>query len=144
VHVLSDPLGCFMLDLAEGWIAQTEDGITTVQKPGGRGLIYVAAARHVNGRQENFGGGDFLSRFLESIGVDIPAEEMRISAGTGCRIYSVTRVAQGAYWKHWSVTDDETALLISYMCVAGQESEESDAVEAMVRSVRLYHSRGAS
>jgi radical SAM superfamily enzyme YgiQ (UPF0313 family) len=38
------------------------------------------------------------------------------------------------------VTDDETALLISYSCPRGESGKEIDAVDGLVHSVRLFHS----
>jgi hypothetical protein len=58
----------------------------------------------------------------------------------GCRIYSYVRDNGGTHWRYWSVTDDETALLISYTCDSAEIGRESVDVDEMVRSVRLYHS----
>ena len=38
------------------------------------------------------------------------------------------------------MTDDETALLISYTCEKDDVGAEADEVEEIVRSARLYHS----
>jgi hypothetical protein len=53
-------------------------------------------------------------------------------------MYSYDHVGEGRYWRYWSITDDETALLVSYTCAKEQSREEAAAVEEMVRSVRLY------
>ena len=55
-------------------------------------------------------------------------------------IYSYVRENGGTHWRYWSVTDDETALLISYTCDAAESGREAVDVDEMVRSVRLYHS----
>ena len=41
------------------------------------------------------------------------------------------------------MTDDETALLVSYTCPAGRAAAEGETVDAMVRSIRLYRSSPA-
>jgi hypothetical protein len=50
------------------------------------------------------------------------------------------RDTESAHWTFWSVTDDETALLMSYACGLAERDRESEEVEAIVRSARLYHS----
>jgi hypothetical protein len=50
------------------------------------------------------------------------------------------RETESARWTFWSVTDDETALLMSYACALDKQDNESEEVEEIVRSARLYHS----
>ena len=138
--VLTDPLGWFTLRVPEGWDAETEDCVTTLKSPTGLGVVYVSGGRHVRGKQRSFGGADFLARFLASLGVQVEAASIEGSEGAGCRIYSYRRDVQGVHWSYWSVTDDETALLISYNCAVADAGHEADAVEKIVRSVRLFHS----
>lgn len=64
---------------------------------------------------------------------------IQCSQGVGCRIYSYLRDTGDRHWRYWSVTDEETALLISYTCPLRDAGREED-VAAMLRSVRLYHS----
>ncbi len=137
--VLTDPQGWFTLQVPDGWAKATEDSVTTLRSPGG-GIVYLSGARHSRGRQPNFGGADFLARFLRSLGLEVEEEAIRNGAGTGCRIYSHRRSTSAADWFFWSVTDDETALLISYARPAGGDRGDMDDVDEIVRSVRLYHS----
>jgi len=136
--VLTDPQGWFTLQVPDGWDMVTEDSVTTMRRPGG-GIVYLSGARHTRGRQANFGGADFLARFLRSLGLEVDESAFGTAAGPGCRIYSHRSSTTAADWWFWSVTDDETALLISYACPVGQPGEV-DEVDGMVRSVRLYHS----
>ena len=92
------------------------------------------------GRQPSFGGADFLRRFLDSLGIEVEDEAIALAQGLGCRIYSYVRDSGGTHWRYWSVTDDETALLISYTCETAESTRETGEVDEMVRSVRLYHS----
>lgn len=138
--VLTDPLGWFTLQVPEGWTPETEDCVTVVRSPLAAGVLYLSGGRHAGGKQASFGGADFLARFIRSLGIDVQDAAIESSSGIGCRIYSHHRVSDGALWLYWSVTDDETALLISYTCAIADAGKETADVERMVRSVRLYHS----
>jgi hypothetical protein len=117
----------------------TQDSVTTLRRPDGAGIVYLSGARHSRGRQSSFGGADFLARFLRSLGLEVDEDAIGSAAGPGCRIYSHRRSTSAADWWFWSVTDDETALLISYARPMGTAADV-DEVDEMVRSVRLYHS----
>jgi len=119
---------------------ETEDSVTTLRSPMGVGIVYLSGARHSRGRQPSFGGADFLRRFLDSLGIEVEDEAIALAQGLGCRIYSYVRDSGGTHWRYWSVTDDETALLISYTCETAESTRETGEVDEMVRSVRLYHS----
>jgi hypothetical protein len=138
--VLTDPLGWFTLRVPEGWETETEDCVTTLKSPDGPGVVYLSGGRHARGRQRSFGGADFLARFLESLGVAVDPASIERSEGDGCRIYAYRRESDGLHWSYWSVTDDETALLVSYNCLAPCLGQEAGVVEELVRSVRLFHS----
>src|SRR5215207_2022245 len=137
--VLTDPQGWFTLQVPDGWDMATLDSVTTLRPPGGAGIVYLSGARHSRGRQPSFGGADFLARFLRSLGLEVDEAAITNAAGTGCRIYSHRRSTSVADWWFWSVTDDETALLISYARPADDEPGDMEDVESIVRSVRLYH-----
>ena len=137
--VLTDPQGWFTLQVPDGWAKATEDSVTTLRSPGG-GIVYLSGARHCRGRQASFGGADFLARFLRSLGLEVEEEAIDNAAGPGCRIYSHRRSTSAADWFFWSVTDDETALLISYAQPVGGDPDDMDDVHGIVSSVRLYHS----
>ncbi len=138
--VLTDPMGWFTVEVPDGWNRHTEDCVTTLRSPRGIGLLYISAARHARGRQDSFGGADFLSRFLRSLGLEVEESEIELTPGLGCRIYTYARQTESAHWTFWSVTDDETALLMSYACSLAELGRESEEVEAIVGSARLYHS----
>src|SRR5438046_2392208 len=133
-------MGWFTVEVPEGWDHQTEDCVTTLRSPRGVGILYLSAARHVRGRQQSFGGADFLSRFLRSLGLEVEESEIAQSPGEGCRIYTYERDTETAHWTFWSVTDDETALLLSYSCRRQEQGRETGEVAEVVRSARLYHS----
>jgi hypothetical protein len=136
--VLTDPLGWFTLQFPEDWSQETDDCVTIFRTS--HGVVYVSGGRHAGGKQENFGGADFLARFLRSLGLGIEENQLVGFVGPGCRIYYYRRESDGSYWRYWSVTDDETALLISYTCDAGNANKETDDVDGLVSSVRLFHS----
>ena len=136
--VLTDPLGWFTLEFPEDWSQETDDCVTILRTT--HGVVYVSGGRHAGGKQENFGGADFLTRFLRSIGLGIEEDEVVGFVGPGCRIYYYRRESDGSYWRYWSVTDDETALLISYTCDAASANKETDDVDGLISSVRLFHS----
>ncbi len=138
--VLTDPQGWFTLQVPHGWKPETEDCVTTLYSPAGIGVVYLSGGRHAGGRQKNFGGAEFLARFLRSVGVDVETAAIDHSHGVGCRIYFYSRLCAGALWRYWSVTDDETALLISYTCDTRWAAREVAEVDGIVRSVRLFHS----
>ena len=138
--ILTDPLGWFTLELPDGWESETEDCVTTLRGPLGVGVIFVSGGRHAGGRQKSFGGADFLERFLQSIGIELPEDSIGCAEGVGCRLYSFEREDAGRVWRYWSITDDETALLVSYTCASEDEGEEDDEVEGIVTSIRLFHS----
>ena len=138
--VLTHPQGWFTLEIPEGWAMESEDCVTTLQSPLGVGIVYLSGARHARGRQQSFGGADFLARFLGSLGIEADGDAIGLSQGMGCRIYSYVRDNGATHWRYWSVTDDETALLISYTCDSAESGREVVDVDEMVRSVRLYHS----
>ena len=138
--VLTHPQGWFTLEIPDGWAMETEDSVTTLRSPMGVGMVYVSGARHSRGRQPSFGGADFLRRFLGSLGIEVEDDAIALAQGLGCRIYSYVRDSGGTHWRYWSVTDDETALLISYTCDTAESTRETGDVDEMVRSVRLYHS----
>ena len=138
--MLTDPMGWFTVEVPDGWNRRTEDCVTTLRSPRGIGVLYLSAARHARGRQDSFGGADFLSRFLKSLGLRVEESEIALSPGLGCRIYTYVRDTDSAHWTFWSVTDDETALLLSYACSLAERDRESEEVEGIVRSARLYHS----
>ncbi len=141
MHVLTDPLGWFTMEVPDGWASTTEDSVTTLQRAGGVGVLYVSGARHAKGRQKSFGRAEFLARFLQSLGLAVDESEIALSSSlTGSLVFAYARQGPDGSWRYWSVTDDETALLISYRCPSGTEPLEQDAVDAMVRSVKLYHS----
>jgi hypothetical protein len=118
--------------------------VTTLTSPEGVGVLYVSGGRHVGGPQIGFGGADFLLRFLEHIGVNADRAEVQDWQGVGCRMYSYRRTGGDRYWRYWSITDDETALLVSYTCATADSQKDEAAVEDMVRSVRLYGSAATS
>lgn len=138
--VLSDPMGWFTLEIAEGWSHATEDGVTTMQGPRGAGTLYLSGGRHAHGRQASFGGEDFLERFLDYLGVPFAKSAIEAVQGVGCRIYSYRCQSEGVHWQYWTVTDDETVLLLSYTCPAPAVGVEAEEVDGMVQSVRLFHS----
>ena len=138
--MLADPLGWFTLEVPEGWQRSTEDCVTQLRSPIGVGTVYLSGGRHAGGPQPGFGGAHFLARFLLSIGLEVEEAAILDTLGTGCRIYYYERRAPDAFWRYWSVTDDETALLISYTCAPAAAASEAAAVDGMIRSVRLYHS----
>jgi len=138
MHALTDPLGYFTLEFPEGWERLDEEGVTVLASP--LGLTYVSGARHVRGRQEDFGRSDFLLRFLESLGLQPDPGEVSSSVGTACRIYGYRCNHSGAFWSHHSVTDDETVLLVSYTCEIQTAGHEAALVDEIIRSVRLFHS----
>jgi hypothetical protein len=137
---LTDPCGWFTLEVPDGWTPWTEDGVTTLRSPGGVGVMYLGGGRHAGGRQESFGRAEFLARFLRSLGIAVDDGAIASAESIGCRIYSWGRDSDGACWRYFSVTDDETALLISYVCRSEDVGKESAEVDTIVRSVRLYHS----
>jgi hypothetical protein len=141
---LSDPLGWFTLQFPEGWQETTVDCVTTLRSPQNVGVVYVSGGRHSGGRHSGFGGADFLLKFLEHVGVEADAQAIEEGQGVGCRWYSYRCDRQGQHWRYWSITDDETALLVSYTCVMARAAEEAAVVEEMVRSVRLYGSAARS
>ena len=138
--VITHPQGWFTLEVPDGWGMESEDCVTTLRSPMGVGVVYLSGARHSRGRQRSFGGADFLARFLGSLGIGVDDEAIALAQGLGCRIYSYARESGGTHWRYWSITDDETALLISYTCDATESGREAVDVDEMVRSVRLYHS----
>ena len=138
--VLTDPFGWFTLDVPDGWDMHTEDCVTTLRSPRGQGTVYLSGARHARGPQPGFGGADFLTRFLRSLGLNVEHEAIGSGGHPGCHVYSYQRDTDERHWRFWSVTDDETALLISYTCERTDVGPEADEVEEMVRSARLYHS----
>lgn len=137
--VLTDPLGWFTLQVPDGWWSATEDCVTTLQSPDRRGIVFISGGRNANGPRAGFGGEEFLVRFLAHLGIRTEAA-IASAQGVGCRVYSYTREAAGRRWRYWSVTDDETALLISYTFEVPDGESDAPAVEEMVRSIRLYHS----
>ena len=114
--------------------------MTTLRGPLNAGVLYVSGGRHVGGRQASFGGADFLARFLRSLGLDIDDDAILATQGVGCRIYSYCRSSPGEHWRYWSITDDETALLLSYACRADDAGREASEVEEIVSSIRLFPS----
>jgi hypothetical protein len=72
--------------------------------------------------------------------LEVEESEIALSPGLGCRIYTYVRETESARWTFWSVTDDETALLMSYACSLQERDREAEEVEEIVRSARLYHS----
>ena len=140
MSVLSDPLGIFTLQMAEGWTSETEDCVTTLKGPLGAGVLFVSGGRRAGGPQPGFGGSEFLARFLRSIGVEVPAGSIACTPGVGCLVYSYRRDTDDSHWRYWSVTDEETALLISYTCRLRDAGREEEDVDAMLGSVRLYRS----
>lgn len=138
--VLTDPFGWFTLEVPDGWGMHTEDCVTTLRSPRGQGTVYLSGARHARGPQPGFGGVDFLARFLRSLGVEVEHEEIASGGQPGCQVYWYHRDTDSRHWRFWSVTDHETALLISYTCERTDLGAEADEVEEIVRSARLYHS----
>jgi hypothetical protein len=138
--ILTDPHGWFTLEVPEGWAPCTEDGVTTLRSPAGIGVLYLGGGRHAGGRQESFGRAEFLGRFLRSLGIPLDDGAIASAEGIGCRIYSFRRDGERTCWRYFSVTDDETALLISYVCRSEDVGKEAEEVDTIVRSVRLYHS----
>lgn len=136
--VLTDPLGWFTLQFPESWLQETEDCVTIFRTA--HGTVYVSGGRHAGGKQPSFGGADFLARFLASIGIAVDEADMASFVSAGCRIYYYRREDDRSYWRYWSVTDDETALLISYTCAAADAGRETEEVDGLVHSVRLFHS----
>lgn len=135
---LRDSGGWFSLDYPEGWESSTEEGVTTLKS--GVGTVYISAGRHAGGRQPSFGREDFLARFLGSLGLEVDPGAIGTLREEDCRIYAYSRRGAGEYWRYFSVTDDETALLISYTCPEGEEACDAQEVEELVQSVRLFPS----
>ena len=136
--VLTDPLGWFTLRFPDHWRQEVDDHVTILHSI--HGTVYISGGRHAGGKQASFGGADFLARFLRSIGLDIAERDISGSSGPGCRIFYYRRETDGNDWRYWSVTDDETALLISYACEARDSGKEAADVDELIASVRLFHS----
>ena len=115
--------------------------MTTLRSPRGIGLLYLSAARHARGRQDSFGGADFLSRFLRSLGLEVEESDIALSPGLGCRIYTYVRETESRALdllvRHRRRDRAAPVLLPAASADRGRESEE---VEEIVRSARLYHS----
>ena len=139
--VLADKSGWFTIEVPAGWDRQTQDSVTTLRSPAGVGTVYFSAGRHAAGRRRSFGRADFLARFLLSLGIVVDPESIERTEGRDCQVFSYTRETGGAHWRYWSVTDDETALLISYTCATDDCQLESEEVDEIVHSIRLCHSR---
>jgi len=135
--MLGDPAGFFSLEIPEGWAHEEDDGVAILSHPAGVGQAFVAVARHIGGRQRCFGRAEFLRRFLRSVGVAVEISSISLEQGEPLHIYSYDHEIRGAFWRHWSVTDDETAVLISYTCASPDADIEQDEIDDMVRSVRL-------
>ena len=96
------------------------------------------------------GDVDYRERHLEFLlerRGDLAGELIRAAAGTprhdefdGTGRILLLRESGADHWQYWSITDDETALLVSYQCAREHAGEEAAAVEEIVRSVRLYGS----
>lgn len=140
MRVLTDPLGWFTLEVPEGWSHQTEDCVTWLRRPPGSGILYLSGGRHAGGRQAGFGGADFLARFLRSLGLEVEPDSITSRHGPGCSIFYYERQDADALWRYWSVTDEETALLISYTCAPADAGRDAIDVDGMVGSVRLFRS----
>jgi hypothetical protein len=138
VPTLTNAQGWFTLQVPREWDSLTEDCVTTLKTP--LGIVYLSAARHAGGPRAGFGGADFLARFLRFLGIGIEEESIALTQGPGHRVYSYARESEGTHWRYWSVTDDETALLISYTCAASDAGREAAEIDAIVDSIRLYHS----
>jgi len=138
--VLMDPSGWFTLCLPEGWEASTEDCVTTVRGPLRLGTLFVSGGRHSGGPRPGFGGAEFLSRFLRSLGIEVDEEDIEGFLSVGCRIYRYGRDTSGEHWSYWSITDDETALLVSYTCRPHDVGRERRDVHDIVLSVRFHPS----
>ena len=138
MQALTDPLGYFTLEFPEGWERLDEDGVTVLASP--LGLTYVSGARHVHGKQNDFGRSEFLLRFLESLGLQPDPDEVTSNVGTACRIYGYQCNHSGAFWSHYAVTDDETVLLVSYTCELNTAGRGATVVDEIVRSIQLFHS----
>jgi hypothetical protein len=138
VPTLTDPNGWFRLRFPDAWQELTEDGVTILQT--GCGTLFVGGGRHAMGRQESFGGADFLARFLRSLGIEVEESQILASGGEGQRVYHYANPASERVWRYWSITDDETALLISYTCEQVDAARETDEVERLIGSVQLFHS----
>ncbi len=139
--VLTDESGWFTIDVPDGWERQTLDSVTTLRSPAGVGTVYFSAGRHAAGRRRSFGRADFLARFLLSLGVTVDPQSIDRTEGRDCQIFSYRRDSEGAHWRYYSVTDDETALLISYTCASDDCGLESEDVDDLVQSIRLCRSR---
>jgi hypothetical protein len=138
--LLMDPSGWFTLELPQGWESSSEDCVTIVRGPLRVGTMFVSGGRHSGGRQASFGGADFLGRFLRSLGLDVDDEAIEGFSSVGCRVYRYRRDTAEGHWTYWSVTDDETALILSYTCDAGDVGRETPQVDEIVRSVRFHPS----
>jgi len=138
--VLADKSGWFTIDVPAGWDRQTLDSVTTLRSPTGVGTVYFSGGRHAAGRRRSFGRADFLARFLLSLGIVVEPECIEHTEGRDCQIFSCRRDSGGAHWRYWSVTDDETALLVSYTCDCDDSQLESEEVDGIVHSIRLRHS----
>jgi len=136
VATLSDPLGWFTLRFPDDWQQVTEDCVTILQSA--CGTVFVSGGRRLGGRKAGFGGASFLTDFLQFIGVAVPEAAIQSwTGGEGHRIYHYRREIDGRHWRYFSVTDNETALLISYTCDVTDADRESDALDGLVDSVRL-------
>lgn len=134
---LSDPFGWFTLRFPDGWQRVTEDCVTILQTP--CGTVFVSGGRRLGGRKTGFGGAGFLSDFLRFIGVTVSQTAIQSwTGGEGHRVYHYHREVQGRCWRYFSVTDDETALLISYTCGQSDAGRESEELDGLVDSVKLY------
>src|ERR671919_2568916 len=97
--VLTDPFGWFTLEVPDGWDMHTEDCVTTLRSPRGQGTVYLSGARHARGPQPGFGGADFLTRFLRSLGLDVEHEAIGSGGHPGCHVYSYQRDTDERHWR---------------------------------------------
>ena len=133
---LSDPLGWFTLRFPDEWQRVTEDCVTILKSP--CGTVYVSGGRRLGGRKAGFGAATFLTDFLQFIGIAVPETAIQSwTGGEGQRVYHYLRESHGRHWRYFSVTDSETALLISYTCDAADAGRECDEVDGLIASVRL-------
>ncbi len=120
----------WQLTIPESWIVETEDEMTSMYGPTGKGTLVISAVV-----EDEPIGDDYIEDLVVEhldAGAELHHEVFGPFTGVGCCFE-----ADEEYWCEWYLCLENMMLFITYNCDLDSEGEEDDLIESILDSLSL-------
>jgi len=116
--------------IPESWDIESEDEMTSMYDPDGRGTLVISAVVEDDSISDDY-IEDLVAEHLDA-GAELHHEVFGPFTGVGCCFE-----ADDDYWCEWYLCLDNKLLFITYNCDLESEGEEDDLIENILDSLSL-------